>query len=588
MSRGRQVRKRSNRGFSAAVVLCATVLVALFAGSSIASAVPGVEPASVTATLNPGQSIVVTKTVHTPTIPPKPDIVFLADTTSSMSGAIANVKAQAGTVMNQVIGVQSLAQFGVAHYTDQNCPDPYILDQAITGSTAAVQTAINGLSTPNVNCNPDAPEDWLNALFHVATDAGTGFRADSTRIVVLFGDSSSHDPSVGHTEAQVTAALVTAGIKVVAIPVPGTPGFLFDGLDNTGQATRIANATGGVVIPAATADDVSNAILQGLQNLPVTVTPSPTCDSGLTATYDAPSKTITSGGDVTFTETLTVDPANPGGATLHCHVDFLLNGLSGGPAFHQEVAIAVNGADLAVVKTGPALVTEGDNLTYHLVATNNGPAAATGVVVKDTLPANSTFVSASAGCVQAAGIVTCTVGSLASGASASFDIVVTAGSAGSTLTNTATVSGNQFDPNLANNSSTVVTTLNHNPICTGVTGGPDLWPPNHKLRLITLTGATDPDGDPVTTTVTGVTQDEPLDGLGDGDTSPDAFQGPASNQVSLRAERSGLGDGRVYRIAFDVADNHGGSCTGTAFVGVPHDRGAHSTPIDSGGVFVDF
>ena len=582
------MRNRSNRGLPAAFLLCATVLVAFFAGSSIASAVPGVEPASVTATLNPGQSIVVTKTVHTPTIPPKPDIVFLADTTSSMSGAIANVKAQAGAVMNQVIGVQSLAQFGVAHYTDQNCPDPYILDQAITGSTAAVQTAINGLSTPNVNCNPDAPEDWLNALFRVATDAGTGFRADSTRIVVLFGDSSSHDPSVGHTEAQVTAALVAAGIKLVAIPVPGTPGFLFDGLDNTGQASRIANATGGVVIPAATADDVSNAILQGLQNLPVTVTPTPTCDPGLTATYDAPSKTITSGGDVTFTETLTVDPANPGGVTLHCHVDFLLNGLSGGPAFHQEVAITVNGADLAVVKTGPALVTEGHNLTYHLVATNNGPAAATGVVVKDTLPANSTFVSASAGCVHAAGIVTCTVGSLASGASSSFDIVVTAGSAGTTLTNTATVSGNQFDPNLANNSSTVVTTLNHNPICTGVTGGPDLWPPNHKLRLITLTGATDPDGDPVTTTVTGVSQDEPLDGLGDGDTSPDAFHGPVSSQVYLRAERSGLGDGRVYRIAFGVADTHGGSCAGTAFVGVPHDRGAHSTPIDSGGVFVDF
>jgi uncharacterized repeat protein (TIGR01451 family) len=582
------VRNRSKRGLTAAVALCAGVLVALFAGASIASAVPGVEPQSVTATLNPGQSITVTKTVHTPAIPPKPDIVFLADTTSSMSGAIANVKAQAGAIFSQVLGVQALAQFGVAHYTDQNCPDPYILDQGITGNTAAVQAAINSLNTPNVNCNSDAPEDWLNALFHVATDAGTGFRADSTRIVVLFGDSSSHDPSVGHTEAQVRGALLAAGIKLVAVPVPGTSGFLFDGLDNTGQASRLASATGGVVIPAATADDVSNAILQGLQNLPVTVKPSPTCDPGLTATYDAPSKTVTSGADVTFTETLTVDPANPGGVTLHCHVDFLLNDLNGGPAFHQEVAITVNGADLQVVKTGPALVTEGNNLTYHLVARNNGPAAATGVVVKDTLPSNSTFVSASAGCVNAAGLVTCTVGNLASGATASFDIVVTAGSAGSSLTNTATVSGNQFDPILGNNTSTVVTTLNHNPICTGVNGGPDLWPPNHKLKLITLSGATDPDGDPVTTSVTGVTQDEALDGLGDGDTAPDAFPASASNQVWLRAERSGLGDGRVYRIGFGVTDGRGGSCAGTAHVGVPHDQGKHSTPIDSGGVFVDF
>jgi uncharacterized repeat protein (TIGR01451 family) len=588
MNRGVEVRKRSNRRRSAFPALCTTLLLALFAGIGSASAVPGVEPPSVTATLNPGQSLVVTKTVHTPSIPPKPDIVFLADTTSSMSGAIANVQAQAGAVMTQVIGVQALAQFGVAHYTDQNCPNPYTLDLGITANTAAVQTALNSLTTPNLGCNADAPEDWLNALFHVATDASVGFRADSTRIVVLFGDSTSHDPSVGHTEAQVTAALVAAGIKLVAVPVPGTPGFAFNGLDTTGQASRIAAATGGVVIPAATAGDVATAILQGLQNLPVTVAPLAICDPGLTASYDAPSKTIVSGGDVTFAETLTVAAANPGGVTLHCSVDFLLNGLSGGTAFHQTVSITVNGADLAVVKTGPALVTEGQNLTYHLVATNNGPAAATGVVVKDTLPANSTFVSASAGCVHAAGIVTCTVGSLASGASTSFDIIVTAGSSGTTLTNTATISGNQSDPILANNTSTVITTLNRNPICTGVTAGPDLWPPNHKLRLISLTGATDPDGTPLTTAVTGVTQDEPLNGLGDGNTSPDAFHGPMSNQVYLRAERSGLADGRVYRISFLATDTQGGSCTGTALVGVPHDQGAHATAIDSGGIFVDF
>lgn len=55
-----------------------------------------------------------------------------------------------------------------------------------------------------------------------------------------------------------------------------------------------------------------------------------------------------------------------------------------------------------------------------------------------------------------------------------------------------------------------------------------------------------------------------------------------ANQVQVRAERSGLGDGRVYRIAVSVSDGDGGSCSGVALVGVPHDQGGGSIPIDSG------
>jgi hypothetical protein len=105
-----------------------------------------------------------------------------------------------------------------------------------------------------------------------------------------------------------------------------------------------------------------------------------------------------------------------------------------------------------------------------------------------------------------------------------------------------------------------------------------LWPPNHKLVAVQILGVTDPDNDGVTIIVTGVTQDEPIIGLGDGDTGPDAVI--TSDGILLRAERSGTGDGRVYVIAFTASDIDGGSCSGIVTVGVPHDRAG--TPVDSG------
>lgn len=108
-----------------------------------------------------------------------------------------------------------------------------------------------------------------------------------------------------------------------------------------------------------------------------------------------------------------------------------------------------------------------------------------------------------------------------------------------------------------------------------------LWPPNHKLATVSVQGITDPDNDPVTVTITGITQDEPVNGLGDGDTAPDGF-GVGTGQAQLRQERSGTGNGRVYAIQFRAEDGKGGSCTGRVSVGVPHDQGRGSMPIDDG------
>jgi len=115
-----------------------------------------------------------------------------------------------------------------------------------------------------------------------------------------------------------------------------------------------------------------------------------------------------------------------------------------------------------------------------------------------------------------------------------------------------------------------------------------LWPPKHDLRAVSIMGVTDPDGDPVTITATGITQDEPLDTTGDGKSCPDGAI--VNGQAFVRAERSGgspglPGNGRVYVIAFTADDGHGGSCQGTVSVCVPLDRRPGLTCLDDGQTF---
>ncbi len=127
------------------------------------------------------------------------------------------------------------------------------------------------------------------------------------------------------------------------------------------------------------------------------------------------------------------------------------------------------GADLAVKAVGPASAKNGSLATYTITVTNNGPAAATGVVATDNLPFKAQFksvqVSPAAACTKAsAGNVTtvsCNLGTLASGATSTITLVAKlSGTVGQVLTDTASVSeGAPGDANSANDTSIVTTTV---------------------------------------------------------------------------------------------------------------------------------
>jgi hypothetical protein len=137
--------------------------------------------------------------------------------------------------------------------------------------------------------------------------------------------------------------------------------------------------------------------------------------------------------------------------------------------------------------------------------------------------------------------------------------------------------------------TTVEIVPNQSPICEDALADPDeLWPPNHKFRDVWVAGVTDPDGDPVTLTITSIFQDEPLNGPGDGNACPDGA-GVGTDTASVRAERSGSkkvpGDGRVYHVGFVAEDGRGGQCEGAVTVCVPHDQRPGHVCVDQGPLY---
>jgi len=112
-------------------------------------------------------------------------------------------------------------------------------------------------------------------------------------------------------------------------------------------------------------------------------------------------------------------------------------------------------ADLAVTKTAsPSPVGVGGNLTYTLTVTNNGPSMATGVTLTDAVPAGVTFVSATPSQGTCTVTVSCNLGTLANAAKATVTIIVKPTLA-DFITNTASVTATETDPNLANNTASV-------------------------------------------------------------------------------------------------------------------------------------
>ena len=146
-----------------------------------------------------------------------------------------------------------------------------------------------------------------------------------------------------------------------------------------------------------------------------------------------------------------------------------VNYVDASPAITTSASISVVSsldADLILTKRHSRhLATAGEGLTYTLTITNDGPADATNVSLTDTLPSVVTFLAAipsQGSCDESGKTVVCNLGGLAKDATATVTIGVNVPLStpdGTELTNVATATANEGDPNTGNNTDMVVTTV---------------------------------------------------------------------------------------------------------------------------------
>lgn len=147
----------------------------------------------------------------------------------------------------------------------------------------------------------------------------------------------------------------------------------------------------------------------------------------------------------------------------------VVSSMPGSPSAQNDGAACVGGpADLGLVKTAAVSgrpagsgARPGDQITWTLSVSSNGPSGSSGYTLTDTLPAGISGASTTTpGCSINGSDLVCVLGELPSGQSR--DVVMTAtvtGSVGDLLSNTASVEGNEEDPVSANDSSTVETPI---------------------------------------------------------------------------------------------------------------------------------
>lgn len=268
-------------------------------------------------------------------------------------------------------------------------------------------------------------------------------------------------PTFNGTHGSFTANYTPTELDLIAVVTPSQSDLA---ASMTGPATVNAGAPLSYTITITNnGADATGGTTTVTDTLPAGVTGA--SGSGTGWSCGAPSNgviTCTSTASIASTSTfpqLTISmtaPASGGSITNSATVSNAADPTSGNNSASANTTVAAQ-ADLSITKSGPGGVTSGQNITYTILVTNNGPSTANNVVVSDPTPSNLTFVQNSGGCNTS---YPCTIGTLAPNASVTITSTYsTSPSFSGNVSNTASVSASTADPDTSNNQVTATTNV---------------------------------------------------------------------------------------------------------------------------------
>jgi uncharacterized repeat protein (TIGR01451 family) len=327
--------------------------------------------------------------------------------------------------------------------------------------------------TGTVSCTISTFAAGATATFRLVVRVNASTPNGTTLSNTATATSDTFDPYPGNNSATATTGVIARAD--LSVTKSGTPDPVNAG-ENITYTINVANAG-----PSdAQSVSLTDATPANTTFVSITQTAGPTfsCTSpalGGTGTVTCSIATLAAGASASFTLVVNVNANTPNGTTISNTATMSSGTTDKVPGNNSATATTtvVNaGADLSVVKTGPAQQGAGFDISYAITVTNSGPSDAASVALSDMVPTDTTFVSftqntgptftCSTPSAGGTGTVSCSLASLASGATATFTLVVNVNALvteGTTITNTVSVSSTTSDPSQANNSSTVTTLI---------------------------------------------------------------------------------------------------------------------------------